>query len=74
MTEYFKVIEKARNTTEIREIIHYIRKKYRLPLASIIDLLDSYEGKSRQVGQRFKTLKKAIIKELQRMFGKLNPL
>jgi len=70
MTEYFKDIEQARNLTEIREILYLINKKYLEPLSSIYVLLDAYQGKFRQVGQRFKTLKQTILKELRIRFVK----
>ena len=70
MTEYFKDIEQARNITEIREILYLITKKYSKTFTSIYVLLDAYQGKHRQVGQRFKTLKEAILKELRIVFVK----
>lgn len=70
MTEYFTDIEQARNLTEIREILYFINKKYSKSLSSIYVLLDAYQGKYRQVGQRFKTLKDDILKELRMLFVK----
>ena len=70
MTEYFTDIEQARNLTEIREILYFINKKYSKSLSSIYVLLDAYQGKYRQVGQRFKTLKEDILKELRMLFVK----
>ena len=70
MTEYFTDIEQARNLTEIREILYFINKKYSKSISSIYVLLDAYQGKYRQVGQRFKTLKEEILKELRMLFVK----
>ena len=70
MTEYFNDIEQARNITEIREILYLIKRKYSKSLTSIYALLDAYEGRHRQVGQRFKRLKETILKELFIIFVK----
>lgn len=70
MTEYFKDIDQAHSITEIREILYLITKKYSKSLTSIYDLLDAYQGKHRQVGQRFKKFKKVILKELSIKFDK----
>lgn len=70
MTEYFKDIEQARNLTEIRKILYLISKKYSKSLTLVYNLLDAYEGKHRQVGQRFKKLKEAILQELRIVFVK----
>lgn len=70
MTEYFTDIEQARNLTGIREILYFINKKYSKSISSIYVLLDAYQGKYRQVGQRFKTLKEEILKELRMLFVK----
>lgn len=68
MIEYFNDIEQARNLTEIRDILYLISKKYARPLASIYALLDEYQGRYRQVEQRFKALKKIILNELKHLF------
>ena len=70
MTEYFKDIENAQNITEIREILYYIQKKYQTPLTKIYSILDSYQGRYSQVGQRFKSFKDDILKELRAIFLK----
>ncbi len=70
MTEYFNDIQNAQNITEIKEILYYIQKKYRTPLTKIHGLLNSYQGRHRQVGQRFKSLKDEILKELRAIFWK----
>ncbi len=65
MTEYFKDIEQARNITEIKEILYLIRKKYSITLTSIHTLLDAYQGRHRQVGQRFNRFKEKVLIELR---------
>ena len=70
MTEYFKDIEQARNLTKIREILYLISKKYSKSLTPVYDLLDAYQGRHRQVGQRFKKLKEVILQELCIVFVK----
>jgi len=69
MTEYFKDIEQAHNLTEIREILYLIRKKYNYSLLIVHELLDAYQGKHHQVGQRFKKLKRTILEELEVLFA-----
>ena len=68
MTEYFPDIERARNITEIREILYLIRKKYSLSLGYISAILDEYQGRHRQVGHRFTKLKEEILSVLSSIF------
>jgi len=68
MTEYFSDIERARNITEIRNILYLIRKKYAISLGFISTLLDEYQGRHRQVGQRFIKLKEEVLNRLRMIF------